>query len=78
MESLLELLITELTGEKPISVIRQESDGITTFKVTAPKAHMGILIGKGGRMISAIRTLARTRGAKENIKVNVELAESEL
>lgn len=76
MEALLEFLIKQITGKKPSSIKRAESDGFVNFVVTVPKVHMAILIGKSGRMIQAIRTLARVRGAQENIKVNIELVES--
>lgn len=78
MEQLLEYIITEITGKKPLSIDQNEDNGVTVFTITVPKEHMGTLIGKNGRMITAIRTLARTRGAKDNLRVNVELKESDL
>lgn len=77
MESLLQYIVTQVTGEEPLSITQGETNGITTFTITVPKVYMGILIGKNGRMITAIRTLARTHGAKDNLQVNVELKEQE-
>lgn len=77
MESLLSYIVSNITGEEPISIERSDSEEIALFTITVPKTHMGTLIGKNGRMINAIRTLARTRGAQDNIRVNIELQEKE-
>ena len=75
MEQLLEYIIKEITGEAPASIEKSEEGEVINFIVTVDKAHMGTLIGKNGRMINAIRTLARTKAGKENLRINVELKE---
>lgn len=46
---------------------------LITLKVNP--ADFGIVIGKQGRTIQAIRTLARVAGAKANARVNIKLEE---
>lgn len=75
MEELLNYIVTEITGEKPLSITSTVEADTTIFTVTVAKDHMGTLIGKNGRMINSIRTLARTRAAKDNTRVNIELQE---
>lgn len=75
MEDLLSFIVTEITGDKPQSITSKTEDGIITYTITVPKEQMGVLIGKGGRVIFAIRTLARVRAAKENTQINIELQE---
>lgn len=75
MEQLLQYIVREITGEEPNSITSREENETTIYTIAVKQEHMGTLIGKSGRMINAIRTIARTRGAKENIRVNVELQE---
>ena len=77
MENLLNFIVREITGDGPVSISQSDVDGNTVFTITVAKAHMGTLIGKNGRMINAIRILARTKGAQENLRVNIELKEQE-
>lgn len=74
MEELLKFLVHEITGEEPKAIEKETVDGIITYRITAPKKHMAILIGKGGRIISSIRTIARVKGGQE--RINIELQES--
>jgi predicted RNA-binding protein YlqC (UPF0109 family) len=37
---------------------------------------MGRIIGKGGRVANAMRTLLRTSAAKEGIRVNLEIIQA--
>ena len=75
MEELLTFIVAQITGNPPQSIDQSENEEMTTYTITVPKEYMGILIGKEGRVISAIRTLARVRAAKEGKRVNVELQE---
>lgn len=43
----------------------------------ADPADHGRIIGRSGRMINSLRTLARVAGEKEGLQVNVELFEED-
>lgn len=75
MENLLTYLVEQITGEPPQAITSNEQDGVTVYTVTVSKEHMALLIGKGGRTISSIRTLARIKAAKEQKRIAVELQE---
>lgn len=77
MEKLLEFLVTEITGERPIKIESQTQSGMTIFVLTVPKEHIPILIGRGGRIINSIRTIASVLATKENIRVGIEVKELE-
>lgn len=80
MQKLLEYITREITGNEKIEVGMESLDpssnsGLNIYTIKAPKEVMGILIGKSGRTIRAIRSLARARAIKENENISVELQE---
>lgn len=76
MQELLEYLTQEITGNSQIKVQQTDSGDLQIYTITAPKEVMGILIGKDGKTIRAIRSLARARAIVDQIKVAVKLEES--
>lgn len=77
MEKLLEFITREITGKKGIKVEKTNSGDLKIYLITAPKEVMGILIGKEGRTIRAIRALARARATVDKEAVAVRLEEKE-
>lgn len=77
MKKLLEYIASSLTGSEDILVQVQEQDGAKAYTIVAPKGVMGILIGKEGKTIRAIRALARARAIVDQEKVFVNLLEKE-
>lgn len=75
MQKLLEYITREITGNEKIEVSVASQDTINIYTINAPKDVMGILIGKEGRTIRAIRALARARAIKDNEQISVELQE---
>lgn len=75
MIELLEYITRNITGNKEITVEEQNAGDLTIYAIKAPKEVMGMLIGKEGRTIRAIRTLARTRAIVSGEKIAVELEE---
>ncbi|KKT45527.1 MAG: hypothetical protein UW36_C0004G0029 [candidate division WWE3 bacterium GW2011_GWA2_44_16] len=48
------------------------------FLISVDPTDMGLLIGKEGRTINSIRTLAKARAVKENIWVDVNVKETQV
>lgn len=78
MKDLLEYLVKSIVN-KPDGVRTSEdtSDGSVNLKLTVDPEDMGIIIGKSGQTIRAIRKLliARAMAENKNIRVNLELLE---
>lgn len=76
MKDTIEYIVKSLV-DKPdaVSVIEEEIDGVVTLTITPDKEDMGKLIGKGGKIIRAIRNLMKIPAMKANKKVQVQLAE---
>lgn len=75
MKDLLEYITKNITGEKKITVDESEAESVYQYVIKAPKDVMGLLIGKEGRTIRAIRSLARARAIVDQVNINVNLEE---
>ncbi len=76
MQDLLEFLAREMTGQSDIKVISEENQGFLNYKIIAPKEFMGLLVGKGGRTIKAIRSLLKVRATLEKKVVGISIEEA--
>jgi hypothetical protein len=74
IESLVITMVTSIVDDTDaVSVVEAESDNGRLFEVKVGKDDVGKVIGKQGRIASAIRTVAKAAGAKggERIMINV-------
>jgi len=75
MKELLEYILKEITKEDSILVTEDVDDNFSKLTIFAPKELMGIIIGKEGRIIKAIRNLLKVRATLEKKGVNVSVEE---
>lgn len=66
--------IVDEPGEVQVVEVRNRASTVVELAVAAP--DMGRVIGKGGRVIDAIRTLVQVRAAKDGKRVELELLEA--
>lgn len=76
MKKLLEYVTRGILGSKP-KITKKTEGEVTVFTIKVPKEDMGKIIGKGGKIIRAIRTIAKIKAAVEKKAVKVELEESQ-
>lgn len=76
MKNLLEYILIHIV-QNPDQVVVEESQVEDTdiYIISVHPDDVGHVIGKGGNIIQAIRTLARVRAMKEGRRVRVELKE---
>lgn len=76
MKDLLNFIVTSLVA-KPEAVLidEQKEDGNITLNLVVDPTDMGLIIGKGGQTIRAIRKLLTVRAIAENVRVNLQLTE---
>ena len=80
MKDLLTYLFTSLADEKESVMVEvAENDQEITASVTAAQADMGKLIGKGGKTINSIRSVAKVLAvkAKKHLVLNLEENQSD-
>lgn len=76
MKDLLSFIVTNLvTKPEAVVIDEQKEDGAINLNLTVDPGDMGLVIGKGGQTIKAIRKLLTVRAIAENVRVNVQLTE---
>lgn len=73
-EELVRYLVESLVeNPEALSIEKTETDGGLRFEITLDSEDVGKVIGRGGRIIKAIRTLARAAGSTEGLHVDVDV-----
>lgn len=76
MKDLLNFIVTSLvTKPESVSIDEQSQNGDVSLNLTVDPEDMGLIIGKNGQTIRAIRKLLTVRAIAENVRVNLQLTE---
>lgn len=74
MKDLLELVAKQLVDEPNAVVVTQELDGdFIKLHLTVAENDVGKVIGRGGRIAKAIRSLLKVMATRDGTKVNLEI-----
>ena len=73
MKELLTFLVEKITGNKDIKIEESEEEGRVDYLISAPEDIVGMIIGKGGKTIKAIRNLLKVRATLEKKAVSVSV-----
>lgn len=76
MKDLLNYIITSLVSKpEAVSIDEQAEEGNVTLNLTVDPSDMGLIIGKSGQTIRAIRKLMTVRAIAENVRISINLVE---
>jgi Predicted RNA-binding protein (contains KH domain) len=71
---LLEFLVRALVEDPEAVVIEElEEDGDLIYEITVAEGDLGRVIGKGGRVANAIRTIAKAAAVRLDRRVIVDI-----
>ena len=74
MTELLEFLVKALVEEPEAVVVEElEEDGDLVYEITVAEDDLGRVIGKGGRVANAIRTIAKAAAVRIDRRVIVDI-----
>lgn len=74
MQELLEFILKHIVNYPDEVVVSKEEDGeIVRFHITVNPEDAGLVIGKEGKVINAIRNLIRVPAVKEQKKVYLDI-----
>ena len=74
MRDLVEFLVRALVEDpEAVEVEEFEEDGDLVLEVTVADEDLGRVIGRGGRIANAIRTVARAAGTRDDRRVIVDI-----
>ena len=78
MEALIDYIARSLVDDPTQVEIHQYKRGSTvTYELTVAKEDMGRVIGKGGRVATAMRALLRVAAAREGTRVSLDIVDPE-
>jgi uncharacterized protein len=76
VRELVEFLVRSLVEDPDaVQVEELEEDGDVVLEVTVAERDLGRVIGRGGRIANALRTVARAAATKEERRAIVEILE---
>jgi predicted RNA-binding protein YlqC (UPF0109 family) len=74
MTELLEFLVRALVEDPEAVVVEElEEDGDLVYEITVAEDDLGRVIGKGGRVANAIRTIAKAAAVRIDRRVLVDI-----
>jgi uncharacterized protein len=74
MTELLEFLVKALVEDPAAVVVEElEEDGDLVYEITVADEDLGRVIGKGGRVANAIRTIAKAAAVRLDRRVIVDI-----
>ncbi len=74
MTELLEFLVRALVEDPEAVVVEElEEDGDLVYEITVAEGDLGRVIGKGGRVANAIRTIAKAAAVRIDRRVVVDI-----
>lgn len=77
MQELLEYILTHTFSNPEITVSESEGEeGEVILTIHAPQEEIGKIIGKGGKVINAMKQLVKIQAIKENKRVEINVEEN--
>lgn len=78
MKELLEFLLQGILGDsksekKSFEIIENEDGGRISYTIKSAPENMGMIIGKGGRMIKSLRNILKVRATLEKTAVTLDV-----
>jgi len=74
MKELVEYIVKSIVAEPDsVTITEENSDEGLLLKLEVAADDKGRVIGKGGRVAEAIRTLLRVKAAKDNTRVRLQI-----
>ncbi|PIZ27347.1 MAG: RNA-binding protein [Chloroflexi bacterium CG_4_10_14_0_8_um_filter_46_9] len=74
MKELVEYIVKSIVAEPDnVTITEENSDEGLLIKLEVAAEDKGRVIGRGGRVAEAIRTLLRVKAAKDNTRVRLQI-----
>ncbi len=73
IEFLTKIVSAIVDDPQKIKIDFEEANGLLIYKISVPESEVGKVIGKEGKVISSIRSLARLKAFKKQEKVLIKV-----
>jgi len=75
VRDLLNYLLKGILGEEKFDISESNEGGRTLYSIQTEDKNKGLIIGKGGRMISALRNILKVKATLEKRAVNLQVTD---
>jgi len=75
VRDLLNYLLKGILGEEKFDISESNEEGRTLYSIQTEDKNKGLIIGKGGRMISALRNILKVKATLEKQAVNLQVTD---
>lgn len=76
MKDLVDYIVKNIVSNPEAVLVTEESaEGEVNLNLNVDPKDMGLVIGKGGQMIKAIRKLLTVRAIADNVRVSLQITE---
>ncbi len=75
MQDLLSYMLENIV-EGPVEITEENDNGFIIYKVSAPKDQVGMIIGKGGKTINALKNILKIRAIRDQVRVDIQIEEN--
>ena len=70
MQELIEFIVKSIVSDKEaVSIETSNEERFTAYNVTVAQDDLGAVIGKGGKIAEAIRTIAKSSNHRERVRI---------
>ncbi len=78
MKELVEYLVKALVDQpEAVQVTQVEGEQVVVLEVRVAQSDLGKVIGRGGRIANALRTIVKAAAAKHDKKANLEILDED-
>jgi predicted RNA-binding protein YlqC (UPF0109 family) len=73
MKELLEFLLKGILDKEKFEIVETDDAGRILYTIKTAPENVGLIIGKGGRMIKSLRNVLKVRATLEKTAVNLNV-----
>ncbi|HKC04474.1 MAG TPA: KH domain-containing protein [Patescibacteria group bacterium] len=78
MKDLLDFMLKGILGKEKFDVVETEDAGRVIYTINTDPKNIGLIIGKGGHMIKALRNVLKIRATLEKKAVALNVGEPQV
>lgn len=75
MKDLLEFILKGILGEEKFEIGETSEEGRVLYTIKTNPENVGLVIGKGGKMINTLRNILKVRATLEKKGVSLQVAD---
>ncbi len=72
------MVLSIIDEEERFQITEEKTESGILYEITVSKDDVGKLIGRGGRVASSLRTIAKASGAKHGVRVFINVMKKPL